>query len=137
MASLKDLTKSVLADLSAHIEKIVADAHAAGRAGALAEVRGLLGGTVAASDAPAAPAAEAAAPRRRRGRPAGSKSAKPAKADKPAKAEKAEKKAKKAPKAAKKSSGRKNPWAAMTDEQRLARVNAIRVGRGLPPKTSL
>lgn len=29
---------------------------------------------------------------------------------------------------------RKNPWANLTPEQRLARVNAIRVGRGLPPK---
>ncbi len=38
---------------------------------------------------------------------------------------------------AKKSSSRPNPWAAMTPEQRLARVNAIRKGRGLPPKDAL
>lgn len=29
---------------------------------------------------------------------------------------------------------RRNPWADMTPEQRLARVNAIRKGRGLPPR---
>ncbi len=29
---------------------------------------------------------------------------------------------------------RKNPWAGLTPEQHLARVNAIRAGRGLPPR---
>lgn len=32
---------------------------------------------------------------------------------------------------------RKNPWANMTPEQKLERVNAIRKGRGLPPRKSL
>jgi hypothetical protein len=40
-------------------------------------------------------------------------------------------------KRAKSSKPRKNPWADMTPEQRLARINSIRVGRGLPPKESL
>lgn len=32
---------------------------------------------------------------------------------------------------------RKNPWAGLSPAERLARVNAIRKGRGLPPKESL
>ncbi len=32
---------------------------------------------------------------------------------------------------------RRNPWAGLSPEQRLARVNAIRKGRGLPTKTTL
>ena len=32
---------------------------------------------------------------------------------------------------------RKNPWANLTPEQRLKRVNAIRKGRGLPLKRKL
>ena len=30
---------------------------------------------------------------------------------------------------------RKNPWAGLSPAERLARVNAIRKGRGLPPKS--
>lgn len=58
----------------------------------------------------------AAAPRRRAGRPARA----------PAKRKAARRKS---------SGPRKNPWAGLTPEARLARVNAIRKGRGLPPKT--
>ena len=32
---------------------------------------------------------------------------------------------------------RRNSWAGLTDEQRLVRVNAIRKGKGLPPRESL
>jgi len=32
---------------------------------------------------------------------------------------------------------RKNPWAGLSDEERLVRINAIRSGRGLSLKTSL
>lgn len=53
------------------------------------------------------------------------------KAAKPKPAKKATKRSSKSPKGKAK---RKNPWANLTPEQRLARVNAIRAGRGLPPK---
>lgn len=43
----------------------------------------------------------------------------------------------KAAKAARPKKARKNPWAGLTPEQRLERVNAIRKGKGLPPKTAL
>lgn len=42
----------------------------------------------------------------------------------------------KARKAAKSGKPRKNPWAGLSAEERLARVNAIRKGRGLPLKTA-
>jgi len=32
---------------------------------------------------------------------------------------------------------RKNPWATMSPTDRLARINAIRKGRGLPPREKL
>ena len=67
-----------------------------------------------AADVPAAP---------RRGRPPGSKN-KP-KTDAAAAAP--------APGAA---TTRRNSWSGLTPEQKLARVNAIRKGRGLPPKTA-
>ena len=37
----------------------------------------------------------------------------------------------------KSSKPRRNAWANYTPEQRLARINAMRKGRGLPPKKSL
>ena len=48
---------------------------------------------------------------------------------------KAAKPAAKKPAARKKK--RKNPWEGLTDEQRLARINAILKGKGLPPRKSL
>ncbi len=42
-----------------------------------------------------------------------------------------------AAKPAKRKKKRKNPWANLTPEQRLKRVNAIRKGRGLPPRKAL
>lgn len=41
-----------------------------------------------------------------------------------------------APAAAKSRKARKNPWANLSPAERLARVNAIRKGRGLPPKSA-
>lgn len=41
------------------------------------------------------------------------------------------------PKPKPKSKAKKNPWADLTPAARLKRVNAIRVGRGLPPRKSL
>lgn len=58
-------------------------------------------------------------------------------AARPARATKA-KAAKPAAKAKRKSGKpRKNPWADLSPEDRLARINAIRKGRGLPPRDSL
>lgn len=124
MARIKEESAALLADLTSRLERLVAAARKEGREDALTEVRALVGGAVGAVTAAAAPA------RRGPGRPR-----KIVGEAKPAKAEKAPK-AGKAPKAkrAKSKSPRKNPWADLTPEQRLARVNAIRVGRGLPPK---
>lgn len=36
-----------------------------------------------------------------------------------------------------KTDGRRNSWSGMTPAARLARVNAIRAGKGLPPKDKL
>ena len=47
------------------------------------------------------------------------------------------KSAKKAAKRTKSGKPRKNPWANLTPKEHLARVNAIRKGRGLPPKRKL
>ena len=41
------------------------------------------------------------------------------------------------PKTAKSRKPRKNPWAGLSPAARLARVNAIREGKGLPPKDRL
>jgi hypothetical protein len=96
----------LVADLHARLDRLLEVARAEGRDEALANIRALVGGG-------AAPA------RRGPGRPRGSK-------NKP--------KADGAP--AKPSGRRKNPWAGLSAEERLARVNAIRKGRGLPPKTA-
>lgn len=40
------------------------------------------------------------------------------------------------PKAAKPRKARKNSWAGLSPAERLARVNAIRKGKGLPPRSS-
>jgi len=42
-----------------------------------------------------------------------------------------------ASKATPKKAKRRNSWAGLSDEQRLVRVNAIRKGKGLPPRESL
>ncbi len=108
MANTANSMDAMVRDLQEQLAKLVAAAHAAGRESALTELRAVLGG--------AAPAAKP-------GRKATAKAA-PAK---PAKAAKSGKGGKK----------RKNPWASLSPEARLARVNAIRKGRGLPVKDSL
>ena len=109
-------SKFLAADLAGRLARLVAAAKQEGRDAALAEVRSLIAGTEGgggtSDNVPVA---------RKRGRPLGSKN-KP-KTNAPAKAENSGK-------------GRKNPWAALSPAERLARVNAIRKGRGLPPKTA-
>ncbi len=101
---------ALVKDLNTKIAAAVSAAHAAGRESALAELRSVLG--TASSGAGAAGAKKTASKK------AGAKSGG-------------------APKTAKPAGKRKNPWAKLTPEQRLARVNAIRKGRGLPLKTAL
>jgi len=105
MARGKKDTDTLLSELRAGLEALVATARQEGHDEALAGLRALVG------------SGGAAAPKR------GAR-----KAAKPAKAAKAAKKAKKP---------RKNPWAGLSPEARLERVNAIRRGKGLPPKTEL
>ncbi|MCE9634686.1 MAG: hypothetical protein K8T90_03185 [Planctomycetes bacterium] len=115
MARIKEESTSLLADLTARLERMIAAARAEGREDALREVRALVGGAVGPV------AATAAAPvRRGPGRPRKNplpEGAQPAKVGR-----------------AKSKKPRRNPWADLTPEQRLARVNAIRKGRGLPTK---
>jgi hypothetical protein len=102
----------LMKELSASMQRAIATARDEGRDDALAQVRMVLGG--------GASAGAAAAPRRGPGRPKGSTN-----------------KATKAVKATKSGKARKNPWAGLSDEERLTRVNAIRKGRGLPLKKKL
>ncbi len=128
----------LLHDLQSRLAGLVAAAHAEGRSAALGEVNRLLEGAAPAARGrgrrrgrKAARARTAATPKKARGgRQTGGGAAKAGKTAKKA----AAKPAKPAKKASKKA--RRNPWAGLTPEQRLARVNAIRKGRGLPPKTS-
>ena len=108
-------SKFLAADLAGRLARLVAAAKQEGRDAALAEVRSLIAGTEG-GDGPSGHAPVA----RKRGRPLGSTN-KP-RTDAPAKAPKSGK-------------SRKNPWAALSPADRLARVNAIRKGRGLAPKT--
>ena len=109
MERIAEITKS----LAGRLERLVAAAQKEGRDEALAEIRALIAGGDGEIPAPKT---------RGPGRPKGSKNK--ATSDAPAKAPAA------------KSSGkrRKNPWAGLSPADRLARVNAIRKGRGLPPK---
>lgn len=104
----KSDVQSVLSDLASRIEGLLDAARREGREQALAEVRSLVGGAVAVRRGPGRPPKSASAP-------AAAPAAKPARAKK----------------------ARKSSWEGLTDEQRLARVNAIRKGRGLPVKSSL
>src|SRR5262245_5493831 len=107
MSDAADETAAVLADLKSRIDRLVAAARAEGHAAAMAEIRSLVGGEVA-------PA------KRGPGRP-----------------RKAETSVAAATPRRAKSKRRKNPWAGISPERRLERINAIRKGRGLPLKTSL
>jgi hypothetical protein len=106
-------SSSLIAAMTAHLERLVAAARAEGRDAALAEVRGLIGGG---SGTPVI-----AGGAKRRGRPRGSKNKPRSAAARPAKGAKP----------------RKSSWAGLSPEARLARINAIRQGRGLAPKSSL
>jgi hypothetical protein len=116
MHSKVDSMSGVVAEITARLGELVEAARAEGRAEALAEVAGLVSGGRG-SAAAAAPAKRGPGrPKGSRNKPkAGRPAAKPAKAKKP----------------------RKSGWAGLTPEARLARINAIRVGRGLPPKDAL
>lgn len=109
MPRIKEETSTLLADLTERLEQLVAVARQEGRDAALGEVRSLVGGS--------APAGTAV--RRGPGRPKGTKN-KPRVEDAPGKPR----------------NKRKSSWAGLTPEQKLARINAIRKGRGLPPKAS-
>jgi len=96
-------------ELNDLVRRLVAAAKEAGREEALAQIRAIAGGGVDFGNG-----------RRRRGgrgRPAKSATAKPARR--------------------KSSKPRRNPWASLSPEARLKRVNAIRKGRGLPLKEKL
>ena len=111
MERIAEITKS----LAGRLERLVAAAQKEGRDEALAEIRALIVGG----------GGEIPVPKTRgRGRPKGSKN-KP-KSDVPAKAPRAKKTGKK----------RKSSWAGLSPAARLMRVNAIRKGRGLAPKTA-
>ena len=107
MPRIAENTASLAADLRSRLDRLIAAARKEGSDLALAGVRKLLGGP---------DTSEAAKGNgRRRGRPAAS--AKPARR--------------------KSGRKRKNPWAGLSPEARLKRVNAIRKGRGLPAKDKL
>jgi hypothetical protein len=108
MPRIANETSALLADLQSRLQNLVEAARREGHAAALHQIRGLVG----ASPDVGAPA------RRGPGRPRGSKN-----------------KPKDAP-PARSGTQRKNSWSGLTAEQKLARVNAIRKGRGLPPKTA-
>ena len=123
MPRIAEDSKSLAADLAGRLARLVAAAKQEGRDAALAEVRSLIGGGGGGAGGSGAGGAGGDAPvARKRGRPLGSKN-KP-KSDAPAPA-------------AKSGAPRKNPWASLSPADRLARVNAIRKGRGLPEKDSL
>ncbi len=103
-------TDELLNELTDGLARLVAAARDEGREGALAELRGVLGET------------------------GGAKATRGGKRGRKAASTKTSAKKTKRTKSGKK---RKNPWANLTDERRLARVNAIRKGRGLPLKKSL
>ena len=121
MPRIAEDSKSLAADLAGRLARLVAAAKQEGRDAALAEVRSLIGGG-AGGGSGAGGAGDNAPVARKRGRPLGSKN-KP-KSDAPAPAKKS-------------GASRKNPWASLSPADRLARVNAIRKGRGLPEKDSL
>jgi hypothetical protein len=107
MAQLNNEAATLLSDLTSRLEQLVAVATQEGRDAAIAEIRNLVGGGAV------------GVVKRGPGRPKGSTNA-PNSAAVPAKPKKK----------------RKNSWAGLSAEARLARVNAIRKGKGLPPKSA-
>jgi hypothetical protein len=107
MANMSSATSGMISDVQRRLEKLVEAARDEGREQALAEVRSLVGGGFGAASAPRPVTRDATAVKQ------------------------------KAPSTTKSGKQRKNPWAGLSDADRLARVNAIRRGRGLPLKTKL
>ena len=105
MPKKRRATSALVSDFESSLRQLVAAAKSEGRAGALADVRGLVSGDGAKA------AGNTRGSHRSRGPGAAQRTAK--------------------------ESARKNPWADLTPQQRLKRVNAIRKGRGLKPKRSL
>lgn len=106
MPRIEEETSTLLAELTGRFERLVAAARQEGRDAALGEVRSLVGG--------AAPANVVV--RRGPGRPKGSTSDPKSDALAPDKQK------------------RRNSWDGLSAEARLARVNAVRKGKGLPPE---
>jgi hypothetical protein len=108
MPKMKSESMTLLSDLATRLEQLVEVARQEGHDRALEEVRSLVGGGAM------------GVVKRGPGRPKGSKNAPKSATAAPAKAKKK----------------RKNSWAGLSAEARLARVNAIRKGKGLPPKSA-
>ena len=111
MPRLPNETSVLLSDFRRRIDQIVETARREGHDHALNEIRALVGGTGAISAPPV---------KRGPGRPKGSRNVirDRTAASKP------------------KKDGRRNSWAGMTPEARLARINSIRKGQGLPPRSA-
>src|ERR1051325_7255126 len=105
MPRTSDETAALLAGLRVHIDSVIAAARRQGHDDAMNEIRSLVSGSAPVKRGP--------------GRPRGSKNASKSAAA-PAAAKPVRKK-------------RKSSWAGLTAEQRLARVNPIRKGKGAPP----
>lgn len=99
---------TLVADLVSRLERLVDAARQEGREAALSEVRNLVGGAIPTGSLV----------KRGPGRPKSSKNAPRSAAAAPLKPRQK----------------RKNSWAGLSAEARLTRVNAIRKGKGLPPK---
>ena len=110
MPRIADESSLLLADLHSRLQRVLEAAHQEGRTSALNEIRNLVGGGSATVPV-----------RRGPGRPKGSKNAPKAAAATPADAKPKKK--------------RRNSWSGLSAAERLVRVNAIRKGKGLPPKS--
>jgi hypothetical protein len=118
MPRIANETSALLADLHARIQAVVETARKEGHDQALASIRSLVGGgSVAYGIETGNPFVQPDLVRRGPGRPKGSK-------NKP-----------KAYASSKPKQKRKNSWAGLSPAARLARINAIRKGKGLPPKS--
>lgn len=107
MTNIRDTEAKIIAAflaLQAVVTGAIANARQQGRDEALAQIREIIGGGEPARRGP--------------GRPKGSKNTRKTAEAKPTKSGKK----------------RKNSWAGLSPDARLARVNAIRKGRGLAPK---
>lgn len=108
MARSDEIPVRFAKELTDLVRRLFAAAKDAGREEALARMRAAVAG---------------AAARRGPGRPRGSRNRPTPAAARTARTKSARK--------------RRNPWATLSPAERLARVNAIRKGRGLPPREKL